>query len=494
MLLKETDLERLRRAIIDARHEDYKDYRGLVSPLQNPAFRAKIPTKTNDWDQCLADLQYLNSNRTKFDQNHPLVTWLDSFLGQFGDSINVDLRQKIKDLQTAALASHLRTARGRVPTGMPREIRTSLSDALDHCLHSGQLVLRDVQRAYLQVWRRGYEPPGQSDASISKWVSERLFDVGDVEKPAEHPVLLFAAFLIKWKGATLRPWLNEAGKELGLGPKGVDQLIASAGVSSLEDRLVIVVTPLGIGYMIETWWVDSAPEARSVALSAVSQAAPSRKVLENDEQALFDQIGAAITQVLLGPETQIELCLPMRLLCRSMSDIKTGLGEPKSSLVLEHAVVVRCWERHFDPMYVQDQSFQARWQSGWSAFQSSKGPKSVKLPLSFFNSENAFNKLASLSNCGFQISFCPINKVKGALTALDYLLKSGVSVALWALGKGGKVEQKIGPKSWRIHVFQSRKTVKGFPDVTLFWDDPGSVPKGGWAENHPLTNQGLRFG
>ena len=238
------------------------------------------------------------------------------------------------------------------------------------------------------------------------------------------------------------------------------------------------------GYLVQAWRVFNPPNERSATwISPNLIELPSLDPVVTDEREVFQRIGMLLQATGLCPDTQVELCLPKKLLCCSLEDLKIKkLGGRNSTVARYYPVVVRLWERHFDPVFVSDpdyKRYKADWKAAWDKFRAEGHRQTNRITPDFFEGDDTEwvdIQLKELNGHGLVLTCCP-HKPVGDNTVLDYLIDAAVPVAILPTKEDEAIVELGDPTSWPTSVLKCRQK-QGGPALTLLWDDPDSVPAG----------------
>jgi hypothetical protein len=378
---------------------------------------------------------------------------------------------------------------------LPLPLSSALSAELHKAVSGGKLTIEHVVAAYNRFARLGDpRPEGVTGEPLLDWVAERLCDIVSFSRRDSHPAVQFAIHLIVHFEVPLRPWLDRLCRHLEIA--NVDSLITAA--TTKENRLVVTVGPEdekgSSGYRISAYCVSHSPGCSDITLANVQEVEEAAVLVDGSRlDELPNMVGASITQAAPSPDTQVEICLPKRLLGFSFDEVLIGKRNPRLHLTQRYSVTVRCWERHNDPSF-DDDEYLPRWRNAWRSFQNGVAQVQRFAGDSLASHRSPVDYLANVNSRGMLLSFCPMSLVIGALTLLDCLIEAGVPVALWSRSPGEPGAEFDSPREWRTTVLDHRRQDGERLDLTLLWDDPDSVPGRRWKQSHPLAAPSLRLG
>jgi hypothetical protein len=372
----------------------------------------------------------------------------------------------------------------------PLPLRSALIAELRKAISGGKLTFEDVGAAYNRFARVGDPcPEGVTGEPLLDWVAEKLCALVICNRLGKHPAVQFAIHLIVRHGVPIRPWLDRFCRHLQIPEVEVDELIEAA--RNMENRLVITVAPEDedgrSGYRIKAYSVSHPPDCRDVNLAEVNELEQAARFA--DESRLEDlpsMVGAAITQAAPAPDAQVEICLPKCVLGFSFDEVLIGKRNPRLHLTQRYSVTARCWERHNDPSF-DDDEYLERWRDAWRRFQNGFSQVQRFARDSRANHRSPGDCLANANGRGVLLSFCPTCLVDHTLTVLDHLIEAGVPVALWSRSLPEPGDEFNSPREWRMTVLEHRRREGECLDLTLLWDDPDSVPGRRWGRSRPLT-------
>jgi hypothetical protein len=276
----------------------------------------------------------------------------------------------------------------------------------------------------------------------------------------------------------IMPWLGPLARYLGISDLDLDRLVACPSCVEIEDRVVVVVADRGGEFHIAAWRVFNRPGRRDVRWSSVVPiTTPSTDPVAADERKVFEHLGTILQAAKLCRDTQIELCLPTRLLCCPLDGLKFKKRGIEYTVARNHSVLVRCWERHFDPDYVTDPGYIEDWNAAWKDFQAGGNRTVNRVAPDVFqgDAESVIIRLREQNSQGLILDFCPKMLADRDSSILSYLINAAVPVAILPGSNDGLSLDLADPATWRSSVKNIRANQAGSA-LTLLWDDPEGVP------------------